>query len=48
MRDGEVVARNTMDLTLACDHRILYGARRRREFLGRIRAILEQPISLAL
>ena len=26
VRDGEVVARNIMTLTLVCDHRILYGA----------------------
>ena len=26
VRDGEIVARHTMDVTLACDHRILYGA----------------------
>jgi pyruvate dehydrogenase E2 component (dihydrolipoamide acetyltransferase) len=45
--DGEVVARNTMNLTIACDHRILSGAPAA-EFLGRVKAILEQPISLAL
>jgi pyruvate dehydrogenase E2 component (dihydrolipoamide acetyltransferase) len=47
VRDGEVVARNTMSLTLACDHRILYGADAA-EFLARIKALLEQPIALAL
>jgi pyruvate dehydrogenase E2 component (dihydrolipoamide acetyltransferase) len=47
VRDGEIVARNTMSLTLACDHRILYGADAA-EFLARIRALLEQPIALAL
>jgi pyruvate dehydrogenase E2 component (dihydrolipoamide acetyltransferase) len=47
VRDGEVVARNTMNLTIACDHRILSGAPAA-EFLGRVKAILEQPISLAL
>ena len=36
-----------MSVTLACDHRILYGAPAA-EFLGRIRALLEQPIGLAL
>jgi pyruvate dehydrogenase E2 component (dihydrolipoamide acetyltransferase) len=41
------VARNVMTLTLVCDHRILYGADAA-EFLARIRALLEQPISLAL
>jgi pyruvate dehydrogenase E2 component (dihydrolipoyllysine-residue acetyltransferase) len=47
VRDGEVVARNVMTITLVCDHRILYGADAA-EFLARIRALLEQPISLAL
>jgi pyruvate dehydrogenase E2 component (dihydrolipoamide acetyltransferase) len=47
VRDDEVVARNTMSLTLACDHRILYGADAA-EFLARIRALLERPIALAL
>jgi len=47
VRDGEVVARNTMSITLSCDHRILYGADAA-EFLARIKALLEQPIALAL
>jgi pyruvate dehydrogenase E2 component (dihydrolipoamide acetyltransferase) len=47
VRDGEVVARNVMTITLVCDHRILYGADAA-EFLARIRMLLEQPISLAL
>jgi pyruvate dehydrogenase E2 component (dihydrolipoamide acetyltransferase) len=47
VRDGEVVARNTMNITLSCDHRILYGADAA-EFLARIKALLEQPIALAL
>ncbi len=46
-RDGEVVVRNIMRLTLACDHRILYGADAA-EFLGRIRERLENPLQLAL
>ena len=47
VRDGEVVARHTMSLTLVCDHRILYGADAAR-FLARIRALLEEPLGLAL
>jgi pyruvate dehydrogenase E2 component (dihydrolipoamide acetyltransferase) len=47
VRDGEIVARNTMNITLSCDHRILYGAAAA-EFLARIKALLEQPIALAL
>ena len=44
---GEVVVRQLMGVTLACDHRILYGADGAR-FLARIKALLEEPISLAL
>ncbi|MBW3609522.1 MAG: 2-oxo acid dehydrogenase subunit E2 [Actinobacteria bacterium] len=46
VRDGELVARHTMNVTLACDHRILYGADAA-QFLGRIRALLERPLALA-
>ena len=42
VRDGELVARHTMGVTLACDHRILYGADAA-QFLARIRELLEQP-----
>jgi len=44
---GEVTARNTMTLTLACDHRILYGAEAA-QFLARIRELLETPSALTL
>ena len=47
VRDGEVVVRTIMRLTLACDHRILYGADAA-EFLARIRERLERPLSLVL
>ncbi|MBE2316831.1 2-oxo acid dehydrogenase subunit E2 [Solirubrobacter sp. CPCC 204708] len=47
VRDGEVVVRTIMELTLSCDHRILYGAEAA-EFLGRIREYLEQPLRLVL
>ena len=45
--DGEVVVRCRMDLTLTCDHRIIYGADAAR-FVGEIRRFLEAPLSLAL
>jgi pyruvate dehydrogenase E2 component (dihydrolipoamide acetyltransferase) len=45
--DGEVQIRSRMTITLACDHRILYGADAA-EFLGRIRQLLETPLQLAL
>ncbi len=47
VRDGEHAIAHLMDVTLACDHRILYGADAA-EFLARIRALLEEPLSLAL
>jgi pyruvate dehydrogenase E2 component (dihydrolipoamide acetyltransferase) len=47
VRDGEVVVRNIMRITLSCDHRILYGADAA-EFLSRIRERLENPLQLAL
>jgi pyruvate dehydrogenase E2 component (dihydrolipoamide acetyltransferase) len=47
VRDGEIVSRHTMTLTLACDHRILYGADAA-QFLARIRELLETPSSLTL
>jgi pyruvate dehydrogenase E2 component (dihydrolipoamide acetyltransferase) len=36
-----------MGVTLACDHRILHGAPAA-VFLARIRALLEEPLGLAL
>jgi pyruvate dehydrogenase E2 component (dihydrolipoamide acetyltransferase) len=47
VRDGEVTVRPIMELTITCDHRILYGADAA-QFLGRIRERLENPLSLAL
>ena len=44
---GRVAARETMTVTMACDHRILYGADGAR-FLARVREQLESPLSLAL
>jgi pyruvate dehydrogenase E2 component (dihydrolipoamide acetyltransferase) len=45
VRDGDIVTGHEMNLTLACDHRILYGAHAA-EFLGRIRSLLERPREL--
>jgi len=44
---GEIVVRHIMSMTLACDHRILYGADAA-NFLARIRELLEQPAALTL
>jgi pyruvate dehydrogenase E2 component (dihydrolipoamide acetyltransferase) len=47
VREGEITTAKLMGVTLACDHRILYGADGA-QFLGRIRALLEEPLGLAL
>jgi pyruvate dehydrogenase E2 component (dihydrolipoamide acetyltransferase) len=47
VRDGEIATAHLMQVDLACDHRILYGAPAA-EFLARIRALLEEPLFLAL
>jgi pyruvate dehydrogenase E2 component (dihydrolipoamide acetyltransferase) len=47
VRDGEIRVATVMELTLSCDHRILYGAVAA-QFLGAIRERLERPLSLAL
>ena len=46
VRAGELAVGQRLELTLACDHRILYGAGAAR-FLSRIRERLEQPQTLA-
>jgi pyruvate dehydrogenase E2 component (dihydrolipoamide acetyltransferase) len=47
VRNGEIVPAQLMKATIACDHRILYGAEGA-EFLARVKALLEEPVSLAL
>jgi pyruvate dehydrogenase E2 component (dihydrolipoamide acetyltransferase) len=47
LRDGEIVERTVLTLTLSCDHRILYGADAAR-FLGEIRDLLQEPLRLCL
>ena len=47
VRGGEIATAHLMPLTLACDHRILYGADGAR-FLDRVRDLLEEPLGLAL
>jgi pyruvate dehydrogenase E2 component (dihydrolipoamide acetyltransferase) len=44
---GEIEPRQLMGVTLACDHRILYGADGA-IFLARVRELLEEPLGLAL
>ena len=47
VRDGAVVARETMTLTLSIDHRAVYGADGAR-FLARVAELLERPGALVL
>ncbi len=47
VRGGEVVPGKVMEMTLSCDHRILYGAEGA-EFLAEVRRLLEEPVGLAL
>jgi pyruvate dehydrogenase E2 component (dihydrolipoamide acetyltransferase) len=47
VREGEIVARATMTLTLVCDHRVLYGADAA-GLLARIRELLQAPAALTL
>jgi pyruvate dehydrogenase E2 component (dihydrolipoamide acetyltransferase) len=44
---GAIEPRQMMGVTLACDHRILYGADGA-QFLARVRELLESPLGLAL
>ena len=46
-RDRGILLSHTMSLTLACDHRILYGADAAR-FLALTRELLERPAALTL
>ena len=47
VRDGEITTAHLMGVTLACDHRVLYGSDGAL-FVGRVRALLEEPLGLAL
>jgi pyruvate dehydrogenase E2 component (dihydrolipoamide acetyltransferase) len=47
VRDGEVVPGKVMEMTLSCDHRILYGAEGA-EFLAAVKAVLQEPLALSL
>jgi pyruvate dehydrogenase E2 component (dihydrolipoamide acetyltransferase) len=47
VREGDVVIRQTLTLTLVCDHRILYGAEAA-QLLARVRELLESPSALTL
>lgn len=47
VREDTVTIRNTMTLTLVCDHRILYGADAA-QLLARIRELLQTPSALTL
>lgn len=44
---GEIVARDTVHLALACDHRIVYGVDGA-QFMARLRDLLQAPLGLLL
>jgi len=44
---GEIVARDTVNLALACDHRIVYGVDGA-QFMARLRELLQAPLGLLL
>ena len=44
---ASIVARTTMELTLSCDHRVVYGAEAAR-FLQRLTQLLEHPVTLVV
>ena len=44
---GKAVVRSMMNLTLSCDHRVVYGADGAR-FLSRLRELLQAPLALTL
>jgi pyruvate dehydrogenase E2 component (dihydrolipoamide acetyltransferase) len=46
-RDGGLLVRHTLTLTLVCDHRILYGAEAA-HFAARVRELLQAPSALTL
>jgi pyruvate dehydrogenase E2 component (dihydrolipoamide acetyltransferase) len=47
VREGGISVRHAMTLTLACDHRVLYGADAAR-LLAHVRDLLQRPAALAL
>jgi pyruvate dehydrogenase E2 component (dihydrolipoamide acetyltransferase) len=47
VKDGQIVPGKLMEITLSCDHRILYGADGA-EFLAEVKRILQEPLGLAL
>jgi pyruvate dehydrogenase E2 component (dihydrolipoamide acetyltransferase) len=47
VQDDKILSRQRMSVTLACDHRILYGAEAA-QFLARVRDLLQEPLGLAL
>ncbi len=47
VKDNQIVPGKLMEITLSCDHRILYGADGA-EFLAEVKRILQEPIALSL
>jgi pyruvate dehydrogenase E2 component (dihydrolipoamide acetyltransferase) len=47
VRDGEVVIRNMMQVTMSCDHRVVDGATGAK-FLQTFKQMLENPVMMLL
>ena len=47
VRDGQVVVRPIMGMTLSCDHRVVDGALAGR-WLGELKALIENPLALVV
>ncbi|MBA3601682.1 MAG: 2-oxo acid dehydrogenase subunit E2, partial [Acidobacteria bacterium] len=47
VRDGEIVIRNVMNVTMSCDHRVIDGATGAK-FLQTFKQMLENPILMLM
>jgi pyruvate dehydrogenase E2 component (dihydrolipoamide acetyltransferase) len=47
VKEGEIVVGNTMKLTLACDHRVVDGAKGA-QFLQTLRKFVENPLTMVI
>ncbi|MDQ3491183.1 MAG: 2-oxo acid dehydrogenase subunit E2, partial [Acidobacteriota bacterium] len=47
VRDGEIVVRNIMNVTMSCDHRVIDGATGAK-FLQTLKQMLENPVLMLM
>jgi pyruvate dehydrogenase E2 component (dihydrolipoamide acetyltransferase) len=47
VRDGEIVVRNVMNVTMSCDHRVIDGATGAK-FLQTFKQMLENPVLMLM